>query len=965
MTSYWSYHADIPVIGRTLSHYSLETRLGKGGMGEVYEARDTRLGRMVAIKVLPPGLPAGEDALRRFLTEAKAASALNHPNIVTVHDIGRDGTIDFIVMERINGQALTATAGTAMPVDRFLEIALQITSALAAAHASGIIHRDIKPGNVMLTASGTIKVVDFGLARLTAGDDQISVDDPTEVLSVPMTKAGTIVGTTGYISPEQLQGQRASTRSDVFSLGVTFYELLTGTAPFRSSSPLSTMAAILRDTPPPLTSVRSDIPSSLAAVVQKCLAKEPEARYATAGELHDALRSIAKPPAVQVATSRRAKWLPAALVLVALVAVASVALWWRQESRLRWARNVASTEIERLLEAEDPVGALTLASQAREIAPDDSQVDQAWTNLTFPIALRSDPPGAEVSIASYKHKGAFVSLGRTPILSARLPYPLTRMRIVKDGYAPLEMAPEFEAEEVSFRLHRPQQVPAGMVPVAKGPGQFLDRTETVPDFWIDRFEVTNSDYKRFVDAGGYRRRELWKQPFRRNGQPLTWEKAITEFTDRTGRPGPSTWELGSFPEGREQHPVEGVSWYEAHAFAEFEGKSLPTVFHWQRAAANNGIFSDILNLSNFSGKESAPVGSLDGLGQWGTYDMAGNVKEWCINAVGDERYALGGSWLDATYQYREPDAIVPMERREGFGIRLVRQDGPFTIEMMAEVRMGPAPSVAPVDDATFAVYARMFDYDSLPLDAKVEEVDDTHAAWRKERVSFTAAYGGERVPAYLFIPRNARPPYQTVVFFPGSDAIYVKSSRHLWLRMVEFYIRSGRLVVYPVLKGTYERRGQPPAGPNATRDLRIARSKDIRRTLDYLETRPDVDRARLLFYGVSLGANNAALTLGVDRRFRAAVLLGGGLTSHAQLPEVQQQNFLPRVKIPILLLGGRHDFQFPIERSQKPLFALLGTPPDQKLHVILEGGHVPTRFNDAIKEMLGWTDRWLGPVDLQ
>ncbi|MEO6486496.1 MAG: protein kinase, partial [Thermoanaerobaculia bacterium] len=540
------------MIGKTLSHYNLETRLGKGGMGEVYGARDVRLGRMVAIKILPQGSPASEDEVRRFLTEAKAASALNHPNIVTVHDIGRDGAVDFIVMEKIDGQALTATAGAPMPIDRFLDVALQITSALAAAHAAGIIHRDIKPGNVMLTSSGTVKVVDFGLARLWVGDEQIAIDDPTEVLSRPMTKAGMIVGTAGYISPEQLQGQRATPRSDVFSLGVTFYELLTGTAPFRSSTPLSTIAAILRDTPPSLNAVRKEVPPTLAALVQKCIAKDPEARYATAGEVHEALLSIRDASdGHRVASQSSRRWLPVAVTVIALIAIAAAALRWRQESQLRWARNVASREIERLLETEDSIAAYSLAKRARAIAPDDSQVQQAWTNLTFPINITSDPPGAEVSIGSYRRKGEFVSLGHTPIASASVPFPLTRIRIVKEGYAPLEIAPEL-AGDVSFRLHRPQEIPAGMVLVAGGPVSFLGQTVTAPDFWIDRNEVTNSEYKRFVDGGGYRRKELWKHPFVHKGRPLSWDAAMAELTDRTGRPGPSSWELGSYPEGKEQ-----------------------------------------------------------------------------------------------------------------------------------------------------------------------------------------------------------------------------------------------------------------------------------------------------------------------------------------------------------------------------------------------------------------------------
>jgi eukaryotic-like serine/threonine-protein kinase len=944
------------VIGRTLSHYSIESHLGRGGMGDVYAARDVRLGSTVALKILPLGVE--DEGIRRFVTEAKAASALNHPNIVTIHDIGRDGNVDFIVMERIEGAPLSA-ATMPMPLERFLDLAIQITSAIATAHAAGIVHRDIKPANVMITESGTAKVVDFGLARLGIAGAALSPDDATHKMSGPLTGDGKIVGTPGYISPEQLQGARAGDRSDVFSLGVMFYELLSGKSPFRSTTPISTIAAILRDEPPPLGEVRRGVPAELASLVQKCLAKDPAARPA-ARDVHDTLvrlRSASAPRA-------RSRWVTVAAFAAALIVIATAALWWRHDSRLRWARN-ANHEVERLLEKEDAAAAYAIAKRAQEIAPDEPQVRQMWANLTIPLTIKSDPPGADVAIRSYKVASEWIPLGRTPLADARVPYPLLRVRISKDGYVTSETAPELEPE-AAFRLFPANQTPEGMVPVRGGDTTFLEKTLAVPDFWIDKLEVTNAGYKRFVDGGGYRRRELWKYPFVHDGRTISFDDAMALLVDRTGRPGPAGWELGAYPEGADRNPVEGISWYEAAAFAEFAGKSLPTVFHWQRAALSNGISSDILDFGNFGGKGTVAAGLLDGLGPWGTLDMAGNVKEWCLNANGDERYILGGGWQDARWQYKEPDAALPFERREGFGLRLIRQTAPPAPELLAEARpVLPAPA-KPVDDATFAVYARLYDYDPLPLDARVEEVDDSQA-WRKERVSFRAAYGAERVPAYLFLPKNAKPPYQAIVFFPGSDAVFMRSSRQLWMRMVDFYIRSGRAVIYPILQGTYERRlpASAPRGPNAVRDLRIQRAKDIRRTVDYLTSRNDIDPQRIGYYGVSLGANNAALSLATDRRFRVAVLFGGGLNTARHLPEVKQDHFLPRVKTPALLIGGRYDFQFPYETAQKPFFALLGTPPDRKRHVVFEGGHIPTRFNDAVREMLAWTDRWMGTVATQ
>jgi eukaryotic-like serine/threonine-protein kinase len=954
------------MIGKTLSHYTIDSPLGKGGMGEVYRAVDTRLGRSVAIKILADRSSDESESVKRFLVEAKAASALNHPNIVTVHDIGREGALHFIVMEKIDGVPLTARLGEPMPFEIFLDIAIQMTSALAAAHAAGVVHRDIKPANVMLTPSGNVKVVDFGLARVRIEELSAAADDATVRMDARLTRPGVILGTVGYMAPEQIESQRATPRSDVFALGVVFYELLSGRPAFASGTPVSTIASILRDMPPPLTKVRPAIPGRLALLVERCLAKGPAERPATAATVHDELVAIRV--AMRAAEPRRLprrRIAAAAAVLVVSLITAST-LWWRHESKLRWVRDSAAAEIEQLLAQEEVVAAWLLAQQALEIAPTDSQMKQVWTNLTIPMTLKSLPPGAEISIRSYGGKGEWVRLGTTPISEVRVPYPLVHYRATLPGHAVVELAREFPDKTFTFLLHSIDRVPEGMVFVQGGQIGFEGTTATVPDFWIDRYEVTNAEYKAFIDAGGYRRPELWKQSFEHDGSVLSREKALALMVDQTGRPGPAGWELGNYPAGHDAHPVEGISWYEAAAYAEFAGRSLPTVFHWRKAAPASGGYSEILTASNFSGGGTTPVGSLHGIGEWGTFDMAGNVAEWCYNSVGEKRYVLGGSWMEVSYKYAAPDAAWPLERRRGIGFRLVRQSEPVTTGLLAPVEPPPPVAISVATDDEFALYARMYEYDPLPLDVRLEESDDSHPAWRKEKVTFTAAYGGERLPAYLFIPKNARPPYQSIVYFPGAHATMVPSSRQLWLRMVEFYIRSGRVVVYPIYKTTYERRVPGNHGPHARRDLRIQYVKDVRRTLDYLESRPDIDPRKIGYYGMSMGATTAAFPLATDRRFAVAVLYGGGLTpGDRSLPEADQHNFLPRVRLPLLMVGGRQDFFFPLETKQKPFFELIGTPAEQKKMVLFEGGHIPLHFNEVIREILTWTDEELGPVALR
>jgi eukaryotic-like serine/threonine-protein kinase len=953
------------MIGKTLSRYTIESPLGRGGMGEVFQAHDPRLDRSVAIKILPKD--TGEDRLRRFMTEARAASALNHPNIVTVHDVDHDGAVHFIVMEKIDGKPLSAFRGQPMDLRRFLDVAIQISGALGAAHTAGIVHRDIKPANVMITDSGVVKVVDFGLARLLPPPQHLDANHPTVQWESQQTAAGAVLGTIGYMAPEQVQGQRATERSDVFSLGLLFYELLSGHAAFDGDTPLSMVAAILRDTPPPLDTFRSDVPHQLSRLIDRCLAKEPAGRYASAAEVHRELLTIrgSLEGTAATAASRR-RWPLMAAVGVAVIAIATMALWWRHDARIRWVREGAPAEVERLIELEDPVGAFQVVRRARAIAPDDTVVQQLWTNYTRPLPITSDPPGAEVSIRNFVARDAkWLSLGRTPLQEGVVPFGLVRYRVALDGYIPTETAPEFPDDEAFFRLHRPEETPEGMVAVEGGEAAFAGRTETVPAFWIDRFEVSNAEYKRFVDAGGYQNRELWTEPFVDGGAVLALDEAMERLVDTTGRPGPSVWELGSFPEGRDDHPVEGVSWYEAMAYARFAGKDLPTVFHWKRAAAHQGVFSDMVSHSNFAGKGTWPVGSSGGLGAWGTHDMAGNVKEWCRTSSGTERYTLGGSWSDASYQFTDLDAQSPFERRPGFGFRLVQYRSPLAAELKETIPQRAAPRIDPVDDATFAVFKRMFDYEPGPLNGRVEEVDDSHSSWRMEKVSFDAAYGGERVTAYLFLPRNSLPPFQTIVFFPGSDATYLRSSRNLWLRMVEFHMRAGRAVVYPVYQGTYERRNENRRGAQGVRERVTQRTMDARRTVDYLEKRSDIDEKRLAYYGLSLGANMGPFILASEPRFRGAILFGGGIHAGARIPEFDSQHYLPRVTLPVLFIGGRNDFAFPLESSQRPYFELLGTPAGTKRHFVFEGGHIPVQFNDSIREMLSWCDEILGPVTMR
>jgi non-specific serine/threonine protein kinase len=275
------------MIGRTLSHYRIVDKLGEGGMGAVYRAEDVRLQREVALKLLPVDLASDPGYLERFRREAQAVAALSHPNIVTIHSIEASDEGPFITMELIRGRSLAdMIRGDGLSVERVVEIGLPLARALAAAHRGGITHRDLKPANVMMTEDGTVKILDFGLAKRqrvdTVGDEATAV----------LTRVGAVLGTMPYMSPEQVQGREVDHRTDIFSLGITLFEMCTGRRPFRGDTSAEIISSILRDTPEPIAELRSDLPAQLDRIVERCLEKDPDLRYQSAADIETALARI-------------------------------------------------------------------------------------------------------------------------------------------------------------------------------------------------------------------------------------------------------------------------------------------------------------------------------------------------------------------------------------------------------------------------------------------------------------------------------------------------------------------------------------------------------------------------------------------------------------------------------------------------------------------------------------------------
>jgi dienelactone hydrolase len=960
------------VQGKTLSHYRVLERLGGGGMGAVYKALDTRLDRHVAIKLLPLSLTDDDEARARFTREARAASALDHPNICTIYDI--DSTDDgqlFIAMAFYDGETIKGrlTRGP-MPVPEALDVAIQVGQGLAKAHEAGIVHRDIKPANVMLTRDGLAKIVDFGVAKLAGSTD--------------LTRTGASPGTVAYMSPEQLQGGEATPESDVWALGATLFEMLTGRPPFEAESEWAIASAITTTEARSPRELRPELGEDVEQLVLNALSRQ-EARYSAIETfLTDARACYGSAPPVRVEpTPRRAS--ARMIAGGATIAAVLAATFWllRPDEEARWAETQAITQIERLIEQDEYGRAFELAERAEGHLGNDARLAALWSQMSRTMSLTTTPSDAEVVYKPYADvEGPWRPLGRTPLEDARLPIGYLRIELRADGLEPLERTiwrgdPEGASSE-HFDL-APPITGENMVRVVPWDEPLrLIGLPTPPstqfgEYAIDRVEVTNAEFMSFVQAGGYEDEDLWRSILSREAIAADPREFVAQFVDATGRPGPSTWAVGTFPDGEEDYPVGGVSWFEAAAFCAHRDKELPTAYHWLLAGS---LAPAGVPMSNLAGTAPEPVGQRPAQSTSGAYDMAGNLREWVYNRNGDRRLIMGGSYQDPQHQYAEPDQRPALDRAAPNGFRCIKHLAPEPIPELVYASIEREPSdfrsEPPVSDEVFEAYLRQFAYDPLPLDAEVVAVDDSRSGWMRQKITYNAPYDGETAIAFLWVPKNSPPPHQVVVLFPGSSDIVLSSSDELarYATIIEFLPTSGRAVLYPIYKGTYERNdgsllwSQPNRSTNY-RDHLVKWVQDFSRAVDYLETREDMDTSKLAYFGYSWGGTMGAIVPAVETRVKASVLVVGGFWLDRALPEVDQATYVTRVRVPTLMLTGREDYLFPYEASQLPMFDLLGTPDEHKRLIAYDGtSHdvFPAKRHQMVKETLDWLDTYLGPV---
>ncbi|MDP6133685.1 MAG: SUMF1/EgtB/PvdO family nonheme iron enzyme [Candidatus Marinimicrobia bacterium] len=479
--------------------------------------------------------------------------------------------------------------------------------------------------------------------------------------------------------------------------------------------------------------------------------------------------------------------------------------------------------------------------------------------------------------------------------------------------------------------------------------------EKVGDYYIDKFEVTNREFAEFVNKGGYDDDALWKFDQLKNKD----RKKL--FVDKTGFPGPSEWELGDYPSQEENHPVSGISWFEAMAYCRSIGKFLPNIYQWDYSASL-AKSSDIVPRSNMNGTAKFEVGYKKIISAFGLYDIAGNVAEWIYNSSDNNtKVIMGGSWEDPGYIFNTLFSKDPFNRDKYNGCRCVKSSDNNT--SLLKTVSNPSFNVInakPVTDDVYNAYLSMFRYSKFNLEPRI--LSDTlieSKNYKISKVSYNTPYG-DRMFAYIYKPEEINLPARTIILFPGAGVINRESSETLFDSIpsrYEFLMRVNSIFVFPIYNSTFERRdgliNSIPFYDLSYRDRVIKWSKDLQTTIDYLETQDFVDKNRLHYYGTSWGARIAGIMLSTAPRFKSAILIVGGLRSQKRHPEADPINYLPRVKIPILMLNGKYDPIFPYDTSAEPMFKLFGTDIHNKKVISFESGHFVPR-HELIKHSVDW-----------
>jgi len=616
------------------------------------------------------------------------------------------------------------------------------------------------------------------------------------------------------------------------------------------------------------------------------------------------------------------------------------------------------------------------ALELNKLLRDHPEFHQLWNDMVVKISMTTDPQ--ETAIYARPYGGpdtAWLFLGNSPLEEVDLPRGLSQIKLEKPGfvttcdlvYTSFNWPADFEPRH--YLLHRPDEVPEGMVFAPGFTGDWA-KTGSLPqksagDFWVDRYEVSNLQYKSFVDAGGYEDPSFWIYPFVEEDDTLSWEAAMSRFRDQTGQPGPTGWIMGRYPRGQEQWPVTGISWFEAAACASYMDKDLPTVYHWSYLSELHAT-PELVKHGNFETNILAPMGSYHNMTRFGTYDLPGNVSEWNFNARANYRAILGGNYREPSYFYNDIYFISPWTRSDRIGFRCIRYINDSLKNELIAVNPDPIrdfSDVKPVSDEVFEVFKNRYRYEKGGLNPEVRSrIDSTD--WILESVFVEVPYEDIPLQILIYRPTNCEPPYQSVIYWPGDDPLYADALEDITMGGIfDFFMKSGRAFVWPVYYGTFGRKSFVPHNQQTYMLRGTYQLIDFQIACDYLESREDVNMDKLAYFGLSWGGFVAPYVLAIEERVKAGIVVAFGVLSGAENPEYDQITYLQRVHIPMLMMNGKYDFDFTLE-TQQAFYDFLGTPEEDKLWLLYDHVH-GAPIPDVINESLAFLDKYFGEVNLK
>jgi serine/threonine protein kinase len=1003
-----------------VGEFEIICEIGRGGMGVVYEAQQTSLHRRVALKVLAVGLSFSKSAFLRFQREAEVAAKLHHTNIVPVYTTGVQDEIPYYAMELVEGPSLeevlrqmrvassmtehsthvtddatrirwavtkngrahatstrpqgrgdivaaTSTFGQGRAYfDNLANKMAEVAEGLDHAHSHGIIHRDVKPSNLLLSSGGDVVISDFGMARILDGPG--------------LTNTGELMGSPRYMSPEQISADYGSVdkRTDVYSLGVTLYEFLTLRTAYEGEDRAKVLHQVLHTEPKPPRKLNPRIPVDLETICRKAMDKHPARRYQSCHDMADDLRRFVNRHQI---SARRIgpfgsalRWCrrnrAVAILAAALLIVVTTAVVGMIASQLKTERAFAKglAIIDSYLESNSSFEALRKIDQVRSEFGPRPELLERLNDVSPEFTIQSNYADATILIKPIERlQSDWLELGK-------LTKSPLRVRLPKGSYLAKVVAPSSNDllleipsdEDAAFEIIAPTHDDmVRLRPELTGRRIAWRRQKYFPkleEFAIDRYEVTNAAFHRFVEDGGYteKHRTLWADLLGNEH----WQDVVKTFVDQSRRAGPRFWKNGLYPVGMEDHPVVGVSWYEAMAYAKWADKQLPTVYHWLAASALTGdhLPHDLLMRSNIGFRDAVPRANRNGAAHmsvtsFGTFDMVGNVKEWCLNEEAESRrFALGGSWQDDLVAGDEPYSVSPLTRAKDIGFRCAVFSSPDELSDPMAIQWRSFADVSgtlpPIEEcrSLFSGYPR-----NKPWRTTTKESVWIDGIFYDVFQVDTANDENDRMLIYVAYPstREFSPPYETVVI---GDLVWFDFERgvphELKSDMMATLLSRGRAVVLPLLFGVGDRfdydqfppYSSPPDKVDAYGRTVINIAKDYSRTIDFIErfeeatgqkSRFDVNR--LAFCGIGWGGCVGPIWMVADFlshddtwRVKAAILVNAGLVQCLQPPNVDQMTYLPHLKIPTLVLNCKLLAYAPFERAQMPMFQLLGVDESRK-----------------------------------